>query len=248
MVDMNINYLHLRLLKAGGLIELQEYKAKREKLITNGYGVPKKLLSAIDERIAKMTEILELGLMKDLEPANIFIEMVLPQQLPEKTGLSKQPIIQYNDKLVFVDEIPIIDQELKTRCLDLLKQFEEKHEIERFDTVVREISTILEDRVRKIADIKEKLVGVKLMNAAIAGTKPKLVFSDDPSIQESAHLLFLGYVGFFRNESMHRLIPNFTYARVYQLLGYVDYLLFLLTQARKQTESSTEGPHIPVNN
>lgn len=51
-------------------------------------------------------------------------------------------------------------------------------------------------------------------------------------MQEAAHLFFRGYSGLVRNEVMHRLVESYTKERVLQLLGTVDYLLFLLSKAQ----------------
>ena len=68
----------------------------------------------------------------------------------------------------------------------------------------------------------------KLMATAFANPSPKLVFSTESDVQQSAYLLFKGYIGFFRNDAMHKLIATYTRDRVYQLLGYVDLLCFCL--------------------
>ena len=60
---------------------------------------------------------------------------------------------------------------------------------------------------------------------------PRIKFSDVKDLQESAHLLFRGYSGFVRNEVMHGLVPSYTRERVLQLIGMVDYLLFILSAA-----------------
>ena len=94
------------------------------------------------------------------------------------------------------------------------------------------MSVILEDKIRNISGIQGKS-GVELMSAAFASKPPLLKFSDDANLQDSAHLLFRGYSGFIRNEVMHRLVPNYTKERVLQLMGFVDYLLFLLSGVEK---------------
>ena len=65
---------------------------------------------------------------------------------------------------------------------------------------------------------------------------PTIKFSDEKDIQESAHLLFRGYSGFVRNEVMHGLVSSYTRERVLQLMGMVDYLLFILSNAETTKE------------
>ncbi len=100
-----------------------------------------------------------------------------------------------------------------------------------FDTVIREMSVILEDRVRLLSGCEGALSGSELFAAAMTGAAPRIKFSTRKDLQEAAHLLFRGYSGFVRNDVMHRLSGGFTKERVLQLLGMVDYLLDLLAHA-----------------
>ena len=58
-------------------------------------------------------------------------------------------------------------------------------------------------------------------------------------MQEAAHFFFRGYSGLVRNEVMHRVVESYTKERVMQLLGTVDYLLFLLSRAQVQKANGT---------
>jgi hypothetical protein len=65
--------------------------------------------------------------------------------------------------------------------------------------------------------------------------EPYLIrFSPEKDVQEAAHLFFRGYSGLVRNEVMHRVVESYTKERVMQLLGTVDYLLFLLSRSQVQ--------------
>lgn len=231
------SYGSLRLLKAGGILQVREYEQMRATLLGSHSIVPKSLLRAIDDRLSQMRDRLEQGALNGLQPADIFLEI---------DGLAKRSAGDIDDKaesgvtlptiVVESDELPILDDQLRARCLDLLRAFDGDGKGDRLDTVVREMSVILEDRVRDVAGITEKLNPEKLMATAFANPSPRLVFSTESDAQQSAYLLFKGYIGFFRNDAMHKLIATYTRDRVYQLLGYVDLLLFLLTQAnRSQT-------------
>jgi hypothetical protein len=140
------------------------------------------------------------------------------------------------------ESIPVSDEALRTRCLPLLVSLNadsvESDEVEKgtkLDMVVREMSVILEDRIRKLAELNDaSLAGIALTSRAFGGQNPPLRFSTDVAIQDGAHLLYRGFSGFVRNEVMHRLVPTYAKERVVQLLGLVDYLLFLLTQAKRE--------------
>jgi hypothetical protein len=226
----------LRLLKAGGLLQIREFEKKKELYLQKHTAVPKKIVQAIDEKLAQMKNLVELGAMNGLEPADVFLELDTladSQAVPNEHATT--PEIHHSTSTILVesDEMPIIDEQLRSRCLTTLRTIEAEKDDDKLDTVVREMSVILEDRVRTVANISEKLIGVDLMSSAFAGNSPKLIFSTDPDIQNAAHLLFRGYVGFFRNEVMHKLVTTFSRERVFQLLGYIDYLLFLLSRAQR---------------
>ena len=91
---------------------------------------------------------------------------------------------------------------------------------------------ILENRIKEISGFPDKF-GKNLIDEAFGrdGKLPVLILSDDKKLQKSAKLFFEGYAGFIRNEVMHKVIPTYTKERVFQLLGFVDYLLFLLSRA-----------------
>lgn len=235
----------LRLLKAGGLFTISQIQAKRNEFLKKHPRVPMAVLASIDEKISQKADLLEQGILNGLPPADIFFEMTTePEQDTPRMPLGYRPqemgITPSTRTTVplYLDRIPIVDQELRDRCLPLLNSLQsfeipENEKATRLDTAVREMSVILEDRVRKVAGLEDAhLEGVKLMAAAFSGDNIRLRFSQDQSIQESAHHLYRGYSGFVRNEVMHRLVKTYTNERVLQLLGHVDYLLSLLTQAK----------------
>jgi len=231
------SYGSLRLYKAGGLLQIEDYERQKEEYIRNNSPVPKKVIQAIEEKLNRMKNTIELGAMNGLEPADIFVELSKSSQL-QTTSSAKVEAVATSQSiptvLVESDEIPIFDEELRSRCLYLLRTLEDEKDEKKLDIVVREMSVILEERVRIVANISEKLTGADLMSIAFAGNSPKLLFNQDSGIQNAAHLLFRGYNGFVRNEVMHKLVTTFTRGRVYQLLGYIDYLLFLLNRAQRQ--------------
>ena len=57
---------------------------------------------------------------------------------------------------VMVGKIDILDGPLNTRCLDLFGMFNQESQEDRFDTVVMEATKILEDRLRKAANLDQK--------------------------------------------------------------------------------------------
>lgn len=240
--ERNVSYGNLRLLKAGGLFRVHLLEQLRNRELEENPNLPSSLLSAINEKIAQLRDRLEQGVLNGLSPAHIFFEatkksLFKPVEPIEESGIPRTD--KPSSVPPYLEEMPVLDDTLRKRCLQLIASFDasldpiKNGENETsLDTVVREMSVILEDRIRKLAGLEgENLVGVALMNRAFGVNNPLLRFSDQRNIQESACSLFRGYSGFVRNEVMHGLVPSFTRERVFQLLGLVDYLLFLLTQA-----------------
>ena len=116
--------------------------------------------------------------------------------------------------------------------MDLFTAFVQNSQADRFDTVVMEATKILEHRLRQASGLDSSFDGVKLVTAALAGSPPLLLLSSHPGEQEAAHLLFRGIFGFVRNPFHHRLMGNVAQQRVLQLLGTVDYLIYLLQSAQ----------------
>lgn len=235
IIDPKPSYGALRLLKAGGILEAIVLEQSREDFINRTPRAARKIVELIDDKIRIVKNVTETGALNGLSPAQVFLDtddMVGVRELAELKAIdqagapTRNIVIESND-------LPILDEDLRTRCLGILRDIVRQGDETRLDTVVREMSAVLENRIRDVAGITEKLSGLALATAAFAGGSPKLIFSADAAVQEAAHLLFRGFIGFYRNETMHRLVKTFTRDRVYQLLGYVDELLFLLTQAQK---------------
>jgi uncharacterized protein Ymh len=150
----------------------------------------------------------------------------------QQRGTTPSRLVGLLGGATYESELVVVDPTLRERCLNILNTLGEKGLVTQFDTVIREMSVILEDRIRQLTGSSEKLSGAELISAAMGGEKPRIQFSDRKDLQESAHLLFRGYSGFIRNEVMHKLVPSFTRQRVSQLLAMVDYLLDLLSTAK----------------
>jgi hypothetical protein len=101
------------------------------------------------------------------------------------------------------------------------------------------MSVVLEDRVRELTGFAGKFSGAELFSATMTRDPCLIRFGSEKDVQEAAHLFFRGYSGLVRNEAMHRLVESYTKERVMQLLGTVDYLLFLLSRAQVQRVNGT---------
>ena len=227
----------LRLLKAGGIAMVRKLEERRDALLKTHRIVPETLLKSIDEMIEKGRNKTEIGMLNGLKPADVLFELGKVQEHYLQPDQAIQPSPQKAKTVIFKSDAGVIvDKELRSRCLDLLRKFDEENNPERLDTVVREMSVILENRVRTLAKLKDK---TRLMTKAFSPGGALLKFSEENDVQQNAYFLFQGYAGLSRNDVMHKLVTSYSRERVYQLLGFVDYLLFLLTQA--SIESGTDS-------
>jgi uncharacterized protein (TIGR02391 family) len=123
-----------------------------------------------------------------------------------------------------------VDDELRERCLDLLVR------PGKADTAVREACVLLEDRIRKVAGLRQDVFGVDVVDQALGQKSGVLLFSDVPAEQQGIHSLYRGVIGFFKNPTSHRLIEDYDVTRARQVVGLIDTLLCSLRDASKRTE------------
>jgi hypothetical protein len=225
-----VSYGSLRYLKAAMLLRVKQLSEKRDSVLKEHAFVPRAIIQSINERIEQLTNLAEQGVLNGLRPADIFFEVIGSEgKVPPKEEYTLASPMT-GDKGMNTD-IAVVDPILRDRCLGLFEAVMEGGGEDRLDSVIREMSVILEDRVRDLTGYTGKLTGVDLFGVLMAKEPYRIKFSDQKDVQESAHLLFRGYSGFVRNEVMHKLVRSYTKERVLQLLGMVDYLLFILSRA-----------------
>jgi len=230
------SYGSLRYLKAGMLLLVRMLVEKKRAVIQKHGSIPRSILKSYDEKIKVLENLAEEGVLNGLKPAEVFFELRSPVNAESSIEIKKEAVdVKLSESRI--DEIQIIDPVLRERCLDLLRKLYDAGSQVQLDTIVRESSVVLEDRVKTISGIKGK-IGVPLMSAAFGSQPVVIKFSDDRDVQDSAHFLFRGYSGFVRNQVMHRLVPSYNKDRVLQLMGFVDYLLFLLSRAERTVEKA----------
>lgn len=225
-----ISYRQLRIYKTAAMRAIKAKEVDRDSLATKK-DVPRALIETLDQEIKDLRDKTETGVFNGLNPAEIFIEPsgtseALSQQSKPGTSNGRASEIKHT---ISIQNVLVFDDELRSRTLDLLNNAGDNNE--KLDRVVREMSVVLEDRVRRISGLPHNVIGVDLMSKAFAPENGKVKFSDDANIQNGAQLLYMGFTKFFRNDVGHRLVAEFTKDRVLQLLALVDYLLYLLTQS-----------------
>lgn len=230
--DLSVDHGTVRYFKSVGLLYLGFLKQRRN-LLASKPNITLHLLSALDRQITRREEELtSQGVFGNASVLPLLVEQefaspaAAPSEAPntEATGSvahARRP------SPVLVDSIEILDPELRRRCLDLFRQFEASAQADRHDTVVTEATRILEDRLRKLTGTTDGATGAELATRAFAGNAPALRVSDIEAEQQAAHLLYRGVFGFIRNNVHHKLRPDLASERVLQILGLIDYLIFL---------------------
>lgn len=188
--------------------------------------------------------IAEMGKMNGLRPAEVFFDLLDCSLSPYTNGKSTEDEIEKiasvkcknesRNPIVISDSIYIVHSELRECCLQLMLKLNENGQQKQLDTIVREMSAVLENRIKLVSDLcgKTDKAGEALVGEVFKVDDPILEISENRSVQQSALLLYKGFFGFVRNEVMHNIVTSYTKERVLQLLGFVDYLLSLLTNVK----------------
>jgi hypothetical protein len=124
--------------------------------------------------------------------------------------------------------LPIMDEELKKRCLYLLNSSQP------LDTVLRESTVILEDRLRgkfsheKLSEIIPSSVdqmGETLVNKLLSPNDPKIVISKDKAERIAFYKMMIGIVAYLRNPCHHSLDNKTKLSLAWSVVGLIDSLL-----------------------
>jgi uncharacterized protein (TIGR02391 family) len=123
------------------------------------------------------------------------------------------------------------DLELRGRCRDIL--LAKKH----YDRVVREATTVLDDRLKTLSGISLMNPG-DLVGKALNPDPNKAVFvvSNKKEEQQGFFNICSGVMLAFRNKAHHSLSDAFTQADVLKFCGIVDAILAVIGKAEKHPE------------
>lgn len=126
------------------------------------------------------------------------------------------------------------DDELRDRCRDLLRARGN------FDRVFREATTVLDDRLKRLSGVREKLNPASLVGKAISPNPDTAILrvSDDRDEQEGFHSICKGLVLAFRNPTHHELTNKFSREDALKFCGFIDAILAVLAQAKKNPPSA----------
>ncbi|HVA17122.1 MAG TPA: TIGR02391 family protein [Candidatus Dormibacteraeota bacterium] len=125
------------------------------------------------------------------------------------------------------------DPELHDRCRDLI--LARRH----YDRVVREATTVLDDRLKTVSGISNMnpsaLVGKAL---APDPAKAVIIISHEKDEQEGFFYTCKGVMQTFRNKAHHTLSNAFTQADALKFCGFIDTILAVIAQGEIHTERS----------
>lgn len=122
----------------------------------------------------------------------------------------------------------IHDSELETRCSDLLSA------PGAYDRVIREATTVLEDRIRKkvthkvlsgIIPNSADQIGENLVNKVFNPDSPVLSISSEKDKRVAFRKMLVGIFAYLRNPYHHRIDPATEWSWAWSSVGFIDELL-----------------------
>jgi hypothetical protein len=128
----------------------------------------------------------------------------------------------------------IIDEELKSRCSDILSA------PSNFDRVVNQSTQVLEDRIRTKSKADKTLVGVGLINKTLNTdlSKTILIISSDKEEHEGICHICRGLMMSFRNPTHHYLSSNYSREQALKFCAFIDNILQLIDNAKINKDNS----------
>lgn len=123
------------------------------------------------------------------------------------------------------------DSELRDRCRDLL--LARRH----YDRVVREATTVLDNRLKKVSGISNMHPGA-LVGKALAPdpNKAVIIVSAERDEQEGFFSICKGVMQVFRNRAHHTLSNAFTQADALKFCGFIDTILAVVAKGEIHSE------------
>jgi uncharacterized protein (TIGR02391 family) len=239
--DFALSHGSVRFLKSVGLLYLQHLKNRRN-ILASKARISTYALKAVDQKISYFEEKTKLGVFQNATPQALFVNAPEPKESSVEKSTSAD-LETKRPRPILIDSIEILDPELRSRCLDLFQSFKQDGQHERLDTVVTEATRIFENKLRSISGAPADCVGVDLATYAFGGKTPKLIISEVTAEQEAVHLMFRGVFGFIRNHVHHQLVENLLPERVLQIVGMIDYLIFLIQNSTRVEPTEKDTAH-----
>lgn len=175
-------------------------------------------------------EVTKQAEVRDALPAIFAPSKVTSHTSKTKNGNGMKPMISKRASLKLAIEYLIEDQELRSRCQDILMASAN------FDRPINQATLVLEDRMRKKAEPTAKLVGENLVGYAFNEDISKTVLrvaSNDADDQRGFTQILRGVVAAFRNKTHHHVANNFSREEAMRVCGFIDVLLRVVDNSVK---------------
>jgi len=166
---LEITYGGLRWLKAGILFEVKSLSETRDQIFSKQPVLAVSVIEAINSKISSIENMAESGQFNGMQPIPLAYGAVSvpPTTVKVVDSLGMNPKVQ-----PLLLHVELMDSELRRRCGDLYEQFtSEPANQDRFDTVLREASTLLEDRIRNISGLSGNNYGLDLSLSSAASRR-----------------------------------------------------------------------------
>lgn len=147
-----------------------------------------------------------------------------------KKSAQTRPAVSKRASLKLAVEYLIEDEELRSRCQDMLMASKN------FDRAINQATLILEDRIRKKAQLPGRPVGENLVNQSFNEDMAKTVLrveGNDPDDQRGFTQIMRGTVASLRNKTHHHIVDEFSREDAMRICGFVDVLLRVVDKATK---------------
>lgn len=175
-------------------------------------------------------EVTKQAEVRDALPAIFAPSKITNHASKAKNGNNAKPGISKKASLKLAIEYLIEDQELRSRCQDILMASAN------FDRPINQATLVLEDRIRKKAQPTAKLVGENLVGYAFNEEISKTVLrvaSNDADDQRGFTQILRGVVAAFRNKTHHHVVNSFSREEAMRVCGFIDVLLRIIDNSVK---------------
>jgi|GEM_PF-2895668 len=250
----NVSHGYLRFIKSMGYLYLRSLQNERNEFAVKK-NIPLSKLRGIDNRLVAVEELLNEGIFRKVSLMPLIVDEIWDGDRDEVRGAEigrdedsrdevgrnhasdipqvrlsavKSPIPR------ILHSIPILNPELRDRCMPLLLMFDASNQAEQLDTVVATAVRVFEHRMRELSNAPDNATLKTIFHYAFDGDNPRLRLSLDQMEHVAGAQMYRGLSGYIRNAVSHRLQPFYTAERVLQIVGWIDFLLH-------RAESSVRG-------
>lgn len=207
-VTLNLSGYGLQLMKTCLLYLLRDVRNERKSLLKQH--APEAVIEDIDARLNRIEELTTIGIMSKIPPIK---DLMGP--IDNITGSKEERVLMYDEEL--------------NQTVREIRNTEKTN-----DRAIDDAVTVLEDRLRTLAELPKSDFGVRLANKALRKDDGKLILSEEANEQESFHFLYRGMLGALKNPTSHSRFRNIPDIRAIQVVQFVDYLVGLLQEAKKR--------------